>query len=101
LAALTGPERHDLLEVLEDRSERASTVITSQVLVNAWHALIGEATLADAICDRLIHTAYIIELQGSSLRETRAKAVRTNPDEGDTESLTSAAPRPPGGRKRP
>ena len=74
LAPLTSPERHDLLEVLEDRTERASTLITSQVPVKAWHELIGEPTLADAICDRLIHTAYVIELAGPSLRETRAKA---------------------------
>jgi len=68
LAALTGPERHDLLEVLEDRTERASTLITSQVPVKASHELIGEPTIADSICDRLVHTAYIIELQGPSLR---------------------------------
>src|SRR5439155_8050221 len=73
LAPLTSPERHDFLEVLEDRSERASTLITSQVPVKAWHELIGEPTLADAICDRLVHTAYIIEMQGPSLRETRLR----------------------------
>jgi DNA replication protein DnaC len=101
LAQLTNAERHDLLEVLEDRSERASTLMTSQVPVKAWHELIGEPTLADAICDRLIHTAYIIELQGPSLRETRANAVRSEPDEGNTESLAAAAPKPSGGRKRP
>jgi DNA replication protein DnaC len=66
VAPLTSAERHDLLEILEDRSERASTLITSQVPVKAWHELIGEPTLADAICDRLIHTAYVIELAGPS-----------------------------------
>jgi DNA replication protein DnaC len=89
LAALTSAERQDLLEILEDRSERASTLITSQVPVNAWHDLIGEPTIADSICDRLIHTAYVIELSGPSLRETRAKAPRGSAD--------GNAPDPPAG----
>ena len=101
LAPLASAERHDLLEVLEDRSERASTLITSQVPVAAWHDLIGEPTLADAICDRLIHTAYMIELAGPSLRESRAKAARLSGDDGDGEPLASAVPRPSGARKRP
>jgi DNA replication protein DnaC len=101
LAPLASAERHDLLEVLEDRSERASTLITSQVPVAAWPDLIGEPTLADAICDRLIHTAYVIELAGPSLRETRAKAGRPPADEHDGEPLPAAAPKPSGGRKRP
>lgn len=100
LAPLTSPERHDLLEVLEDRSERAATLITSQVPVTAWHELIGEATLADAICDRLIHTAYVIELQGPSLRETRAKAQRASPDEREAEAPGAPTTRPSGPRKR-
>lgn len=70
---LTPIERRHLLEVLQDRAERASTLITSRVPVKGWHDLIGEPTHADAICDRLIHTAYVIELHGPSLRETRAQ----------------------------
>jgi DNA replication protein DnaC len=58
LAPLTPTERRDLLAVLEDRSERASTCLTSQVPVTAWHEPIGEPTIADSICDRLVHTAY-------------------------------------------
>jgi len=54
--------------------QRAATPITSQVPVRRSHDLIGEATHTDAICDRFIHTAYVIELQGSSLRETPAHA---------------------------
>ena len=100
LAPLTSPERHDLLEVLEDRTERAATLITSQVPVTGWHELIGEPTLADAICDRLIHTAYVIELAGPSLRETRAKAQRASPGEDDTEPPAAATGRPSGPRKR-
>lgn len=76
LTALTGPQRQDLLEVIEDRAERASTLITSQLPVKAWHEAIGDPTLADAICDRLIHTAQVIELHGPSMREIRAKAQR-------------------------
>lgn len=100
LAALTSAERHDLLEVLEDRTERASTLITSQVPVTAWHELIGEPTIADSICDRLIHTAYVIALSGPSLRETRAKAQHGR-DGGDAEPPTPLAAKPSGPRKRP
>jgi DNA replication protein DnaC len=101
LAALTSAERHDLLEVIEDRAERASTLITSQVPVKAWHELIGEPTIADSICDRLVHTAYIIELQGPSPRETRAQAQRAR-DGGDAEPPAPlAAAKPSGPRKRP
>ncbi len=85
LAALTSVERQDLLEILEDRSERGSTLITSQVPVKAWHELIGEPTIADSICDRLIHTAYVIELHGPSLRETRAKAQHADSARNDGE----------------
>ena len=101
LAPLTAPERRDLLEILEDRTERAATLITSQVPVKAWHDIIGEPTLADAICDRLIHTAYVIELSGPSLRETRAKASRATPNDPDQEPPAAAAAKPSGGRKRP
>jgi hypothetical protein len=81
LAPLTPTERRDLLEVLEDRAEHASTVITSQVPLKGWHDLIGEPTHADAICDRLIHTASVIELQGPSLHETRPARSRAAPVE--------------------
>lgn len=77
LAALKDTERRDLLEVVEDRYERASTLITSQLPVKSWHEAIGEATLADAICDRLVHCAYKIELKGPSLRETKQATRRS------------------------
>ena len=101
LAPLTAPERHDLLEVLEDRSERAATLITSQIPVKTWHDLIGEPTVADAICDRLIHSAYIIELQGPSLRETRAKTQSDTPIGGEAEPPAAPPAKPAGPRKRP
>jgi len=101
LAPLTPTERRDLLEVLEDRAERAASLITSQVPVTGWHALIGEPTHADAICDRLIHTAYVIELQGPSLRGTRARAQQDHPRSGDADPPPTAAPKSAGPRKRP
>ena len=73
LAPLKDQERRDLLEVVEDRYERTSTLITSQLPVKSWHEVIGDATLADAICDRLVHCAHSIELKGPSLREAKAK----------------------------
>ena len=69
LAAPTDPERKDLLEIIEDRYASTATIITSQLSTKEWHAAIDEPTLADAICDRLFHNAYKIELKGKSLRE--------------------------------
>jgi DNA replication protein DnaC len=71
LAHLSDPERRDLLEIVEERYDSASTVITSQYPIKDWHPLIGEATLADAICNRLLHHAYKIELKGESIRKTK------------------------------
>ena len=65
-----GPEqRHDMLEILEDRYGRGATLITSQIPVDRWHDLIGEPTLADAILDRIIHNAHRLQLSGDSLRK--------------------------------
>ena len=61
-----------LLEILEDRHAARSTLVTSQVPVEQWHELIGEPTLADAILDRLVHTAYKIKLKGESMRKQKA-----------------------------
>ena len=78
IAPLRDAERRDLTEVIEDRAERASTLIASQLPVTDWHAVIGDANQADAICDRLLHDAHRIELQGRSLRRThRAPKTRT------------------------
>jgi DNA replication protein DnaC len=73
-----GPEkldddrRRDLLEIVEDRYERRSTLVTSQVPVDRWYEIIGNPTIADAILDRLVHNAYRIELSGESLRRRQA-----------------------------
>jgi DNA replication protein DnaC len=71
LEPLTAQARHDLLEILEDRYGRRSTLVTSQVPVADWHGLIGHATYADAILDRLVHNAHRIALSGDSLRKAR------------------------------
>ncbi|WP_164813805.1 IS21-like element helper ATPase IstB [Sinorhizobium medicae] len=68
LEPLNEQARHDLLEILEDRYGRKSTIITSQLPVSAWHGVIGDPTYADAILDRLVHNAHRIELSGDSLR---------------------------------
>lgn len=62
-----------LLEIMEDRHGRKSTLISSQFPVKNWHGIIGEPTIADAICDRIIHSAFRIELKGDSLRKKQAK----------------------------
>jgi DNA replication protein DnaC len=72
LAALSEENHRDLLELLEDRHERRSTLVTSQVPVDHWHEVIGNPTLADAILDRLIHNAYKLSLTGESMRKRRA-----------------------------
>ena len=74
LAPMKDAERRDLLEVLEDRYDQSSTVITSQLPTKTWHQAIGEATIADAICDRLVHNAHVITLRGGSMRKKKAIA---------------------------
>jgi DNA replication protein DnaC len=64
-------QRRDLLEIVEDRYGRTSTLLTSQLPVSRWHDVVGEPTLADAILDRLVHNAHRIELEGESLRKRR------------------------------
>jgi len=73
LEPLDAQARHDLLEILEERYGRRSTVITSQLPVEDWHAVIADPTYADAILDRLVHNAHRLNLSGDSLRRTRPK----------------------------
>jgi DNA replication protein DnaC len=80
LAPLTAAERRDLLEILEDRHGRAATIVTSQLPVDAWHDVIGDPTLADAILDRLVHNAHRLELAGESMRKLKAKRKTLDPD---------------------
>ncbi len=80
LAALGAAERRDLLEILEDRHGRAATIVTSQLPVDAWHDVIGDPTLADAILDRLVHNAHRLELAGESMRKLKAGRKRLDLD---------------------
>jgi len=84
LAPMKDAERRDLLEVLEDRYERAATIVTSQLSSKTWHAALGDPTIADAICDRLVHNAYELALIGG-----RPCGRRRRPP-----SLRSTDPRP-------
>ncbi len=69
LANLDKKQQMDLMEIIEDRHGRASTIIASQLPVASWYDVIGEATIADAILDRLVHTSHRIELKGKSQRK--------------------------------
>lgn len=79
LAPIGDQERRDLLEIVEDRHGRASTVIAGQLPVDRWHDYIGDPTLADAILDRMIHRAHTIRLKGESMRKLRWSGEQTDP----------------------
>ena len=79
---LTSEQRRDLLEIVDDRDEKGSLLITSQVPISRWHEIIGDPTLGDAILDRVVHRAHRIELKGDSLRKRHTLA--------PTEGLTNA-----------
>ncbi len=83
---LSADQRRDLLEIVEDRYEKGSLLITSQVPIGRWHDLIGDPTLGDAILDRVVHRAHRIELKGPSLRKRHAVNVTLS----DDASLTNA-----------
>jgi DNA replication protein DnaC len=72
LAPLSDSERRDVLEIVEDRAGRRSTIVTSQLPIKKWHDNIGDPTIADSILDRLVHNTHRIDLKGSSLRKSRS-----------------------------
>ncbi len=76
LAPLTTEQQRDLLEIIEDRYDRRSTLITTQMPVKHWHDILADPTLADAIMDRLVHNAYKIDLKGESMRKSKSKINR-------------------------
>lgn len=78
LTHLTTVQQRDLLELLDDRHEVRSTIATSQLPLAAWHEAMTNPTLADAILDRLVHTAYKIDMHGDSMRKQRAELQMTN-----------------------
>ena len=73
ISKLTDEQRREFLEVMEDRYELKSTIITSQIPVKSWHEVIGDSTIADAILDRIVHNSYRLDIDGPSLREKDAK----------------------------
>lgn len=78
LQPLDAQSRTSLMEIIEDRHGKSSTIITSQVPINKWHEVIGEQTIADAILDRLVHDAHRVELKGESLRKKRTLKTEEN-----------------------
>jgi DNA replication protein DnaC len=80
IAPLRDAERRDLMEVVEDRSEQASTLIAGQLPVQDWHGAIGDPNQADAICDRLLHNAHRNELKGHTKRNTKTAPKATGKD---------------------
>ena len=71
------PERQDLLEILEDRYGTRSTIMTSQIKSNEWHDYLGDATVADAILDRILHNAHKVVIKGPSRRKEKDKEETT------------------------
>jgi DNA replication protein DnaC len=69
---LDAKERPILLDIIEDRHERKSVIITSQLPINNWYDAIGDQTVADAILDRIVHSVHQIELIGESVRKMKA-----------------------------
>lgn len=87
LAQLTASAQRDLLELLDDRHDRKSTVVTSQLPTKYWHEAMADPTLADALLDRLIHNAYHLQLKGESMRKRLANI----PDVGHPSSGSEVA----------
>lgn len=86
LAPLRDQDRRDILEIVEDRYATRSTILTSQMPVEHWHDQIGDATIADAICDRLLHNAHRIVLEGPSWRKKVARSDAQTPSVGSRRS---------------
>lgn len=80
LAPLSQAERRDLLEVIEDRTARRATLVASQLPLEHWHEVVGDATFADAILDRLVHHAHRINLKGASMRRKEPKTGSSRTD---------------------
>jgi len=76
MAPLSDEQQRDLLEILDDRFNVRSTLVTSQLPVEHWHQHLGDPTLADAILDRLVHNAYKLNLKGESMRKRKSKLTR-------------------------
>ena len=78
LQPLDAQSRSVLMEIIEDRHGKSSTIITSQIPISKWHEIIGEQTIADAILDRIVHSAHRIEMKGDSLRKKKQQINEQN-----------------------
>jgi DNA replication protein DnaC len=88
---LTPSQRRDLMEIIEDRYGRGSTLITSQLPVNKWHEVIAEPTFADAILDRIVHNAYRLDLDGPSMRKIKAAESGSEPSDATVDTTAKQA----------
>ena len=79
MVKLTADQRRDLMEVIDDRHERGSTIVATQIPQDSWHIQIGDPTYADAILDRLVNKAYRLELKGKSMRGNGAHRAAADP----------------------
>jgi DNA replication protein DnaC len=82
IAPLKDTERRDLLEVLEDRYDQRSTVVATQVPTKSWHEMLADPTVADAICDRLVHNAHVLSLKGPSIRKKKGLEGKDTEEKG-------------------
>jgi len=79
MTPLKDSERRDFLELCDDRYQRRSLILTSQVPVAHWHEQIGDPTIADSIFDRIVHNAYRVELNGESMRKKKSRKPEEEP----------------------
>lgn len=99
MAPLGDADRHELLEILEDRHELRSTLVASQLKRNLWYDYLGHPLLADAILDRLVHNAYHLDLEGESIRKLRAPAGAGQPYRSATREEAEGSKGAPGAVK--
>ena len=90
MAALDAPTRSDLMEIIDDRAGTRPTIVTSQLPVEHWHAWIGDATIADAILDRLLSRSHRLALKGKSMRPTKTSGSAAAGDAPPSKSTGSA-----------
>ncbi|MER8792463.1 ATP-binding protein, partial [Mesorhizobium sp. M0983] len=81
--SLTDQQRFHLFEIIEERYRRKSTLITAQLPIAQWHAMIGEPTIADAILDRIVHNAHRVTLEGDSMRKQKTPPLLTGAENGE------------------
>ena len=74
---LTRPQASDILEIMDDRHKRGSTILATQIPMTEWHERMDDPTLADAVLDRIIHQAYRLELKGESMRKRKSTLTQT------------------------